>query len=170
MRPGAVPVTLALVVVAVLLQTTLFGDGSIQPLGASPAIVTLVVIAVARHLQPEMGLLVAFTAGLLMDLLGGSPLGLWALAMTTVGYVTVRVRHQSDRGILVVAAAVFGLTFLGNALFSIAGTLFGQRTLTDSDVLDLMVLPALYTMILAAGVFPGTTNLLLRRRDAAWMP
>ncbi len=170
MRQAALPLSLTLVVLAALAQTTVFGEGSIQPLGASPAIVTLVVIAVVRHLDPEPALLVAFTAGLLMDLLGGSPLGLWALALTTVGYLTVRLRHQADRGLLLVAVGIFAFTFLGNALFSIAGTLFGQRTLTDSDVIDLMVLPALYTMLLGAAVLPGTSKLLLRNREAAWKP
>jgi rod shape-determining protein MreD len=170
MRPVTLPITLSLVVLAVLLQTTLFGEGKIQPLGASPALVTIVVIAVARHLEPEPALLVAFTGGLLMDLLGASPLGLWAISITTVGYLTVRLRRQEDRGLLLVGIGVFGLVFLGNVLFSIVGTLFGQRTLTDSDVVDLMVLPALYSLILAAGLFPLTTRLLNRGRDAVWQP
>jgi rod shape-determining protein MreD len=160
--------TLALVAAAVVLQTTLFGDGRVQPFGASPALVALVIMATVRYLEPEQALLVSFTAGLLMDLLGASPLGLWALAMTTVGYLTLRLRHQVDRGVFVIAAGVFGLAFLGNALFSIAGTLFGQRTLSNPDVMRLMLLPALYTVVLAAGVLPGTTRLLTRGRDASW--
>ena len=108
MRPGGLPVTLSLVVVAAILQTTLFGDGRLQPLGASPALVALIVIATARYLEPEQALLVGFTAGLLMDLLGSSPLGLWAMAMTTVGYVTLRVRHQADRGFVLIGVGVFG--------------------------------------------------------------
>ncbi len=82
MRPGGLSLTLAFVVVAAVLQTTLFGDGRLQPFGASPALVTLIVIATVRFLEPDQALLVAFTAGLLMDLLGASPLGLWAMAMT----------------------------------------------------------------------------------------
>jgi rod shape-determining protein MreD len=168
MRQGGLPITLLLVVVAALVQTTVFGEGNIQPFGASPAIVTLVVIATVRHLDPEPALLVAFTAGLLMDLLGGSPLGLWALSITTVGYLTLRLRHQADRGAVLVAIGIFGLTLVGNALFSLAGTLFGQHTLTNADVLDLIVLPALYAMILAAGVLPGTSKLLVRGRKPSW--
>ena len=168
MRPGALPTTLGLLVVAVLLQTTLFGEGKIQPFGASPALVTIVVLAVARHLEPEPAVLAAFTGGLLMDLLGASPIGLWAISITTVGYLTVRLRRLEDRGLLLVAVGVFGLVFLGNALFSIVGTVFGQRTLTDSDVIDLMVLPGLYSLILAAAIFPGVTRLLVQSREAAW--
>ncbi len=168
MRRGRIPATLALVVLAVVLQTTLFGEGRLQPFGASPSLVALIVIATVRHLEPEPALLVAFTGGLLMDLLGASPLGLWAMAITTVGYLTLRLREQSDGGLLLVAAGVFGLVFIGNALFSIAGTLFGQRTLVNPDVLRLMVLPALYTMILAAAVFPAANALLAARRDASW--
>ena len=168
MRRGRILTTLALVVLAVVLQTTLFGDGRVQPFGASPSLVALIVIATVRHLEPEPALLVAFTGGLLMDLLGASPLGLWAISITTVGYLTLRLQRQSDRGLLLVAVGVFGLVFVGNALFSIAGTLFGQRTLSDPDVLRLMVLPALYTTILAAAVFPAANTLLVPRRDASW--
>ncbi len=169
MRPGGLATTLGLVVLAVVLQTTLFGDGRVQPFGASPALVALVVIATVRYLEPAQGLLVAFTAGLLMDLLGASPLGLWAMSITTVGYLTLRVRHHTERGIFMVAAGVFGLAFVGNALFSIVGTLFGQRTLSHPDPLHLMVLPALYTMILAVAVLPGTTKMLMRDSKARWM-
>ena len=56
MRQTALPATLALVVVAVILQTTLFGEGRLQPLGASPALVTLLVIATVRFLDPEPAL------------------------------------------------------------------------------------------------------------------
>ena len=45
MRGRAVAVALAMVVASVILQTTLFGEGRIQPFGASPNLVVLTVIA-----------------------------------------------------------------------------------------------------------------------------
>ena len=168
MRPSALPIALFLVIVAVVIQTTLFGEGRVQPLGASPALVTVVVIAVARHLEPEPTLLVAFTGGMLMDLLGASPLGLWAISIVTVAYLTIRFSRYFDRGIYWVSVGIFALAFLGNVVFSIIGTLFGQRTLTDSDVVVLMLLPALYSLILAAGIFPATARLIKRQRDSIW--
>lgn len=153
-------VTLALVVLAVILQTTMFGDGRIQPFGAAPNIVTLVVIATVRYLDAEPGILIGFTAGLLLDLLGGSPLGLWAMSLTVVAFVTLRVRRRSDEGWLIVAIGVFALTFLGQALFAVAGTLFGQRTLNNPSVVQTMIVPSLYNTLLAALVLPGVTKLM----------
>jgi rod shape-determining protein MreD len=157
-----------MVVVAVVLETTLFGDGRIQPFGARPNLVAVVVIATVRHLETEPGLLVGFTAGLLMDLLGGSPLGLWAMVMTVLAYLTIRLRHRADDGVLSVAIGVFALTFLANALFVLAGTLFGQRLLTDLDVVRLMLLPSLYNMLLAAAMLPLATRLMGARRVDSW--
>jgi rod shape-determining protein MreD len=155
-----IAVTLALVVAAVILQTTMFGDGRIQPFGAAPNIVTLVVIATVRYLDPEPGILIGFTAGLLLDLLGGSPLGLWAMSLTVIAFITLRVRRRADEGWLIVAIGVFGLTFLGQALFAVGGTLFGQRTLNNPSVVQTMILPSLYNTLLAALVLPGVTKLM----------
>ncbi|MBT8213235.1 MAG: rod shape-determining protein MreD, partial [Acidimicrobiia bacterium] len=91
-----VGISLGLVVIAVILQANLFGPGRIQPFGASPALVMLTVIAVARYLDDEPALLVGFTGGLLQDLLGGQPLGLWALVLTVVAYVTVATRDRFE--------------------------------------------------------------------------
>jgi len=157
-----------MVVVAVVLQTTLFGEGRIQPFGASPNLVLVVVIATVRHLDTEAGLLVGFTAGLLMDLLGGSPLGLWAMVMTVIAYLTLRLRHRADDGVVSMAIGIFALTFLAHALFVLAGTLFGQRLLTDLDVVRLMLLPALYNMLLAALILPLATRLMGARRVDSW--
>lgn len=155
-----IAITLALVVVAVILQTTMFGDGRIQPFGAAPNIVTLVVIATVRYLDPEPGILIGFTAGLLLDLLGGSPLGLWAMSLTVVAFVTLRVRRRADEGWLIVAVGIFGLTLLGQVLFAVGGTLFGQRTLNNPSVVQTMILPSLYNTLLAALVLPGVTKLM----------
>jgi rod shape-determining protein MreD len=155
-----IAITLALVVVAVILQTTVFGDGRIQPFGAAPNIVTLVVIATVRYLDPEPGILIGFTAGLLLDLLGGSPLGLWAMSLTVVAFITLRVRRRADEGWLIVAIGIFGLTLLGQVLFAVGGTLFGQRTLNNPSVVQTMILPSLYNTLLAALVLPGVTKLM----------
>ncbi len=155
-----IAITLALVVVAVVMQTTVFGDGRIQPLGSAPNMVTLVVIATVRYLDPEPGILIGFTAGLLLDLLGGSPLGLWAMSLTVVAFITLRVRRRADEGWLIVAIGIFGLTLLGQVLFAVGGTLFGQRTLNNPSVVQTMILPSLYNTLLAALVLPGVTKLM----------
>ena len=103
-----------------------------------------------------------------MDLLGGSPLGLWAMVMTVVAYLTIRLRYRADNGVVVVGVGVFFLTFLGSLLFVLAGTLFGQQLLANLDVVRLLVLPSLYNVILGAAVLPLTTRAMGARRVDSW--
>lgn len=165
-RPVALSV--ALVVIAVVLQTTLFGDGRLQPLGASPMLVLVTIMACARYLDPEPALLLGFTGGLLLDLLGGSPLGLWAMVMVVVAYVTLRLRGRADEGPFVVGVGIFAIAFFAQVLFLLASTLFGQRLLATDGIVKQLVLPALYTVIVGAAVFPGVTWLLRDRTVGAW--
>jgi rod shape-determining protein MreD len=169
MSRRAVAISLGLVFVAVIIQTTLFGDGRVQPFGASPLLVPLVVMACVRYLEPEPALLLGFTGGLLLDLLGGSPLGLWAMVNVVVAYVGLRLRARADDGVLVVAFGVFAVSLLAQGLFLLAGTLFGQRLFATSGIVKLLLLPALYTTLLAAGVFPAVTWLLRERTVGTWL-
>ena len=160
MRGRHVVIALGLVVLAVVLQTTVFAPGRIQPFGAAPNLVLLVVIGCARFLDPEPALLVGFTGGLLVDLLSSSPLGLWAMVLTAVTFVALKVRSRAADGPLVVAAGVFALTLLGQVLFVFVGTLFGQRTIEDPQVIRKLLLPALYNVILGAPVLWGIRAVL----------
>lgn len=161
-------VSLLLVVFAVVVQTAVFGDGRINPLGVSPAIVLVVVLAAARYIDPEPSLLLGFTAGLLLDLLGGSPLGLWAMAYTVAVYVALRFRDRADDGPFVIGVGVVLLTLMANALFVIIGTLFGERFFTSTEVIKNTVMPAIYNIAITAIVFPFVTRLIGVRRRFGW--
>ena len=87
-------VAVALVILGVALQTTLFVK--LRPFGASPALALLVTLAVSRHLGRVPSLLVGFATGLLLDLLSETALGLWALVLTTVAFATVRLRRRFE--------------------------------------------------------------------------
>lgn len=151
---------LAMSVAGLLIQSTLFGESRINPFGAAPNLVLLLVIVSAAYLEPEPALLVAFTAGLLMDLLGGSTIGLWAISFLVVAYVTLRVRRRIDDGIIVVAAGILGLSVLGQAVFSIIGTLFGQQVFADPGWYRQIVLPSLYNIILAVLLIPFVSRIM----------
>ena len=167
MRGRRVVIALGLVVLAVVLQTTVFAPGRIQPFGAAPNLVLLVVIGCARFLDPEPALLVGFTGGLLVDLLSSSPLGLWAMVLTAVTFVALKVRRRAADGPLVVAGGVFALTLLGQVLFVFVGTLFGQKTIEDPQIVRKLLLPAIYNVILAAPVLWGI-RALLRPSQRSW--
>jgi rod shape-determining protein MreD len=163
-----VVISLALVVVAVVIQTTLFGAGRLQPFGAAPMLVLVVVVACVRYLEPEPAVLLGFTAGLLLDLLGGSPLGLWAMVYLIVAYVAYRFRDRADEGPVVVAVGIFAIAFFAQVLFVMAGTLFGQRLLANTDLVKHLLLPSLYSVVVAAAVIPVVTWLLHERTVGSW--
>jgi rod shape-determining protein MreD len=166
-RPVAL--SILLVLVAVVVQTTLFGPGRIQPLGAAPMLVLSVVMACVRYLDSEPALLLGFTAGLLLDLLGGSPLGLWAMVYVVITYLVLRVRHRAEEAVPVVALGVFLLALLAQVLFLVASTLFGQPLLSTSGLVKQLLLPALYTVAVSAAVFPLVTRLLRGHSVRTWV-
>jgi len=151
---------LGLTLGGLVLQTTLFGESRIEPFGAAPNLVLLLVVICAAYLEPEPTLLVAFTTGLLTDLLGGSVIGLWAISMVVVAYITLRVRRRIDDGVIVVAAGLLGLSLLGQAIFAIASTLFGQQVFADPGWYRQIVLPSLYNVALAVVLIPIISKIM----------
>jgi len=157
-----------IVVASVALQTTLFA--SIRLFGAAPALVILVVIAYARHLPPDYALGIGFFAGFLLDLLADSPLGLWALVSTTLAFFVGRFTDRLEDDFSLLGPFVFAVTAGALALFSVLGTIFGQKTLADAGIVRKIVLPSAYNLLLAAIVLPFITWTLgiARRRTAAF--
>ncbi|MEK7252259.1 MAG: rod shape-determining protein MreD [Actinomycetota bacterium] len=158
----------AVVVVAVALQTTLFVR--LRPFDAAPALVVLVVMAYARYLPAEYALLTGFGAGLLQDLLSETPLGLWALVMTTVAFSVLRFRDRFEDDFGLIGPFVLVVSIGGLALFSVLGTIFGEKTLADAGILKKLALPAVYNVILAPLILPliPLTLGISRRRDTAF--
>ncbi len=168
MSGRTIAIALALGVAAVVLQTTLFAE--LRPFGASPNLPLLVVIACARHLDPDPAVLYGFSVGLLTDLLGASPLGMWALVMTAAAYGTVRFRDRLEEAPVAGAVLVFVLTLLGEVLFLLLGTLFGLKLLSQAGLVRIVLLTALYTTVLAPALLPGVSLLLApRRRTRAFL-
>lgn len=169
MTARSLALALLILITTVAIQTTALGPGSLQLFGASPNLVTLVVIGLARYLDDEPAILIGFTAGVFLDTLGSSVLGLWAMSQTVVAYATLRLRDRSRDGILVVAVGIALLTIAGQALFAITGTLFGEKFLTDIGVARRILLPGLYNMVIAAVLLPGIRRIMTDRRQAsAW--
>jgi rod shape-determining protein MreD len=155
---------LALAIVAVILQTTLF-DRFLDPFGVAPDFVLLMVIATAYQLSEEAAMLLGFIAGLLTDLLGNTLLGVWALVLTVVGYVAVRIRPRVEGNPILTLVSVFVLTIAGELLYAVLGTLFGQQVFSDVNAFKKVLLAAVYNLLLAVIVLPITARLM--RRDPA---
>jgi rod shape-determining protein MreD len=155
---------LILGIVAVVLQTTVF-DRYVDPFGVAPNFVLLVVVAASFQLTEESAMIVGFSAGLLTDLLGNTLLGVWALVLTVAGYATVRIRSRLEGNTVLAILSVFGLTIVGEMLYAVLGTLFGQQVFSDTNAFKKVMLAAVYNLILAVLVLPLTARLL--RRDPA---
>lgn len=165
MRTRAIGLSLLAVGLAVIVQTTLLAQVTIFEV--APDLVMLMVIAVARRLDAEPAVLLGFTSGLLMDLLGSSPLGLRALVLTVIAYATVRTRDRFDINVLATGLAVVLLSLLGVVLMVVIGTLFGEASFRDPFVFRKILLIPAYNLVLAFGIFPLATLVLVgrRRRD-----
>mgnify|MGYP001816126531 CR=1 FL=1 len=165
MTSTKIVIALGIVVGAVLLETTVFEQ--IQPFGYAPALGILAVIATSRYLTAEPALFVAFSGGFLEDLLGGSPLGLWASTFTIVAFVTLKIRDREIAGPLAVLAGVFGLTVLGEFTYAVLGTLFGQGIIGRPGFVWHLLVPALYNVVLAYPVF-WLTRAAIRPKERTW--
>lgn len=162
MRTRAIGLSLLAAALAVLVQTTLFAQ--VRIFDVAPDLVMLTVIAVARRLEPEPAVLLGFTSGLALDLLGSSPLGLRALVLTLIAYATVRTRDRFDINVVFTGLAVVLLSLLGVLLIVVIGTLFGEASFRDSNVFRKILLVPVYNLALSVAVFPLVTLVVGGRR------
>jgi len=101
-----------------------------------------------------------FATGLLLDLLSETALGLWALVFTCTAYATARLRRRFEDDLTLLGPGVFLISFVALALYALLGTIFGEQTLADAQVVRKMLLPAVYNTVLAPLVLPPITRLL----------
>lgn len=167
MSRARVAIALLAVVLSLVIQTTVFGASGIEPFGVAPAFVTLVVIALGPYVEAEYHLLLGFTAGILADLMGSGTLGLWAMSLTVVAYASSRLRSRFNEGLLLSMVLVFSLTILGQVIFVVLGTLFGQNLLSDSSLIAKIVLPAVWNLALAVPVLMLLST-AFKQRDKGW--
>lgn len=133
MRPRTILAVTLFLVGAVVLQTTLFS----QTAYFTPDLVMLVAILLTlTRIRPELSLLLAFIAGLSIDLLGSAVLGLRAIVFTLIAYVGLRTRERADVGRIITAIWAGLLTLAGVVFLVLIGTLFGQTVLLGDGVLD----------------------------------
>ncbi len=81
----------AVVVTALLLQSTVFSD--LKLLGVRPELMYLVTIVIAILEGPREGMVVGFVGGMAQDFLLNQPKGITALTLTLVGYAAGLARQ-----------------------------------------------------------------------------
>jgi len=163
MRLKTVLVVATLLLVAVVVQTTLFSQTEVFV----PDLVMLMVIFLSlTRIRPEAVLGIAFLGGLAVDLLGSSVLGLRAMVFTIVAYLAIRTRERADLGRVVIGLWVGLLTLAGVLLILIVGTLFGQTVLLGDGVVGLLLLVPAANTILAWIFAPMVVRLIDRDTTA----
>ena len=159
MRPRTIVAVTLFLVGAVVLQTTLFS----QTAYFTPDLVMLVAILLTlTRIRPELSLLLAFIAGLSIDLLGSAVLGLRAIVFTLIAYVGLRTRDRADVGRIITAIWAGLLTLAGVVFLVLIGTLFGQTVLLGDGVLDRLFLVPLANTLLAFVFAPMFVRLVDR--------
>lgn len=150
-------VTIAVVITALLLQSTLFWQ--LKLVGVRPELVYLVTILIAFLEGPQQGAVTGFVGGMAQDFLLNQPKGITALTLTLVGYAAGLARQYvvSPSPLLpTILVAVF--TAAGVAFYQIVAFLLGQLEESFAYAARVTLLTAAYGAILTPIVYP-----LLRR-------
>jgi rod shape-determining protein MreD len=149
----------AVVVVAVLLQSTVLAE--LRLAGVRPDLLVLTVVAVAMASGPTSGAVFGFSAGLVGDLLFDLPVGVSALVYTAVGFAvgTARVYVTSHRPVVHLALA--GAASLASVWC--CGLLLRVFDLSSWEAVARSgPLVALYNLLLAPFVYPAVRALAER--------
>jgi rod shape-determining protein MreD len=161
---------LAAVSVALVLQASLFSHLAVQ--GVVPDLVLLVVVAAALVHGSEVGLVLGFGAGLLLDLAPPADhyAGRWALALMAVGYVAGRLASSGHPRVgqwLPVAAAA---SFVGTSVFALTGLVLHDPAVGVGELLRVEVVAVVWDVALALVVVPLTMGLFARvEPDRVWV-
>ena len=128
-----------------------------------PDLVLLVVVGAALVHGSELGLVVGFGAGLLLDLAPPADhvAGRWALALMVVGYVAGRLTTGPARPLqrLGVAAAC---SFVGTSLFALTGLLLRDPAVGVGELLRVELIAVAWDVGLALVVLPLVIGLFAR--------
>ena len=163
MRLRSVVIVLLVLLMALVLQTTLFS----QTEWFTPDLTLLVVILFGlTRLRPELILALAFVSGLAVDLLGSAVLGLRAIVFTVVAYLAIRTRERAEVGRIITGIWAGLLTLAGVVLLILVGTLFNQTVLLGDGVTDRLILVPIANTVLALIFAPLFVRLVDRDATA----
>ena len=144
----------ALVVVALILQVSLFPHVAWQ--GIVPNLCLLVVVGAALTRGPQFAMTLGFAAGVLLDLAPPADhvAGRWALALVLVGYVAGRVRQDVRPSAVGVVSTVAASSFLGTSVFALSGLLLGDLDVGVPGLLEVIGVAIVWDVLLTPFVLP----------------
>ena len=157
-------VALAAVLVALVLQVTVFPQPAWH--GIVPNLVLLVVVAAALTRGAQFAAVLGFFAGVLLDLAPPADhvAGQWALALVLVGYVAGRVQQEVRPSATAVVVTVAASSFVGTSVFALLGTALGEVPLDVGALLGVIAVSVLWDVLLTPFVLPPLMG-MFRRLD-----
>ena len=152
MRGGAAFLAILISGGVAVLQSTILGFISIR--GVEPDLALIVVVFVANRNGSMFGQLAGFGAGLVLDIMGTSPLGLYALIFAVIGAVFGATRGKIfvDPVFMPMLFAI-AATLIKGAMGLLLGGLFGIAGLPDAVISSGYALELGFTAVLCPVVF-----------------
>lgn len=163
-------VAFVVVVLAVILQVSLFPHFAWQ--GIVPNLALLVVVGAALVRGPQFACLLGFVAGLAIDLAPPADhiAGRWALALVIVGYLAGRIRQESGDqgrpGASAVVLAVAASSFVGTSIYALGGLLLSDPLIDMTDMLTTILVAVVWDVLLTPFVLPPVMLLFARMRPS----
>jgi rod shape-determining protein MreD len=159
--PRALAALLA-VSVALVLQGSLLTHVAVR--GVVPDLVLLVVVAAALAYGSEVGLVLGFGAGLLLDLAPPADhvAGRWALALMVVGYVAGRLSASGRPRISQWWPVAVACAFVGTSVFALSGLVLSDPAVGTGELLRVELVSVLWDAGLALVVVPLTLGLFAK--------
>jgi rod shape-determining protein MreD len=148
------PSVALLVLLAIVLQVSVFSSVTID--GVSPDLALLVVIAAALVRGPEYAAVLGFAAGLLVDIAppADHTAGRWALAFVVSGYLAGMVRRDARSSALAAVLVVAAGAFVATSIFALSGLLIGDQRVEVGNALHTVPVAVLYDVLLTPLVIP----------------
>ena len=148
------PVVALSVLLAIVLQVSLFT--SLQIDGVAPDLALLVVMAAALVRGPEYAAVLGFIAGLLVDIAppADHTAGRWAVAFVVSGYLAGMVRRDARSSALAAVVVVAAGAFVATSIFALSGLLIGDQRVEVGNALHVIPVAVLYDVLLTPLVIP----------------
>jgi rod shape-determining protein MreD len=155
-------VLVVVLVLAVVLQVTVFSLVSYD--GVVPNLALVVVVGAALVRGPEFAMTLGFLGGLAIDLAPPADhvAGRWALALVVVGYLAGRVRPDARTSALAAVATVAACSFVGTSVFALSGMLLHDPAIPVGQALHVIPLAVLYDVLITPFVLPLVLRLFRR--------
>ncbi len=145
---------LAAVVVALVLQVTLFGHLAWH--GVVPNLCLLVVVAAALSADAPFALILGFVAGVALDLAPPADhvAGRWALAMTLAAFLATRMRQDVKPTATAVVTTVAAASFLATSVFALTSILLADPGMSVGGLLQVVLVAVVWDVLLTPLVLP----------------